>query len=120
MRALPDSDDKGNGMGGETKVCEVDRLYLNPEEDDSLAPVLVELMAEHARFGGYGTLRTAPNMEVGRAKGFFENAGVASVVPMDVSARRVQAGDESTGQVTEVWKLDLNSWSGPAGRLVTG
>lgn len=103
---------------GGGKVCEVDRLYVDPEEDDSLPCLLVEMLAEHARCGIYATLRIAPAVELGQAEGFFKKASVASSGSTKAAAGRVQVDRGISGQAVEVWELDLNLWPGPAARSV--
>jgi hypothetical protein len=99
-------------VDGNMKACEIHRLFVDPEEDDSLPYLLVEMLAEHARASGHKVLRTAPGLKLGQAEGFFKKAGVVTTASKKAAARRIL--DKATGKATGAWELDLGLWSGPA------
>ena len=63
FRSLPRSREQASSSDGGKRTCELDRLYVEPDEDDSLCYVLVELMFEYAKSSGYKTVRLAQTVD---------------------------------------------------------
>lgn len=109
MRPVEDTNPSISETGRKAATCEIERLFVEPWEEDFFHYSLVETAIEVAKVNGYTTMRVIPVPALEGARKTLEKAGIqssATFLPAVKFANKDRGGEE-----VETWEINLDRWT---------